>query len=374
MIRLDLHFELDYRIESPHGDFLFNLQPARTAAQRVLSERLVLSRELPWRSQAVPGPGGGNRLIRVRAPRGDFHLTYSASVAIEHRVDDPALLAEHAVDELPPEALPFLMPSRYCESDRLVALAEETFGALPHGHARVHAISTWVRRRVAYVPDASTPHTTATQTIAARAGVCRDHAHVMIALCRALSIPARYVTGTDYGADPAKAPDFHAYVEVLLGGRWVLFDPSGTGIPMGFVRIGTGRDAADVPFAMLFGDIRTPYAPWVRAIACDGPGLALPRHVDAALSTDGVEPVPPALAVSEPASVRAPAPAQASTASTALLALAPQIVVGDAPRLNAGATPAWRRRRPHAASRPAPVSSIAQVAGSGVGDGATESR
>ena len=86
--------------------------------------------------------------------------------------------------------------------------------------------------------------------------MCRDFAHLMIALCRAVNIPARFATGTDYGADPALGPpDFHAYVEVYLGDRWYIFDPSGTAIPMGFVRFGTGRDAADVAFATIFGGV-----------------------------------------------------------------------------------------------------------------------
>jgi transglutaminase-like putative cysteine protease len=96
-------------------------------------------------------------------------------------------------------------------------------------------------------------------TLSSGTGVCRDFAHLMIALCRALSIPARFTTGIDYGADPALGPtDFHAYVEVFLEQRWYLFDPSGTAIPMGFVRIGTGRDAADVSFATIFGSVSSP--------------------------------------------------------------------------------------------------------------------
>ena len=110
----------------------------------------------------------------------------------------------------------------------------------------------------------------------------------MIALCRALSIPARFVTGTDYGADPILGPpDFHAYVEVYLGNRWYIFDPSGTTIPMGLVRIGTGRDAADVSFATIFGTIRSP-APriFMKAEFDKQNDWALPYHCTQALSTD----------------------------------------------------------------------------------------
>ena len=99
---------------------------------------------------------------------------------------------------------------------------------------------------------------TAYSTFVERKGVCRDFAHLMIALCRAVNLPARFTTGTDYGADPILGPpDFHAYVEVFLGGRWYIFDPSGTAIPMGFVRFGTGRDAADVAMREIAGAAET---------------------------------------------------------------------------------------------------------------------
>ena len=119
--------------------------------------------------------------------------------------------------------------------------------------------------------------------------MCRDFAHLMIALCRAVNIPARFTTGIDYGADPALGPpDFHAYVEAWLGDRWYLFDPSGTAIPMGFVRLGTGRDAADVAFATIFGTV-TSSAPRIviEAIAGGDGRRVMPRHCSEALSTDG---------------------------------------------------------------------------------------
>lgn len=320
MIRLDLHFELDYQITAGTGDFLFNIQPARTGAQRVSDECLTLSMDVPWRSETEDG--SGNRLIRLRAPTGPLHLTYTASVTIDPVMADPDGIQETPVHALPVDVLRYLMPSRYVESDRLVNLASAEFGHLPPGYARVHAIMEWVRSRITYAITASSTRTTAVETLTERAGVCRDYAHVMIALCRATGLPARYVTGTDYGADPAKAPDFHAYVEVWMDGRWWMFDPSGTGIPMGFVRIGTGRDAADVPFAMLFGEVSAPYAPLVRAVAVEGPGLERPRAVAEALSTDPAGPtghtrarLPAALAALPAIAAAAPASGGRSPAS-----------------------------------------------------------
>jgi transglutaminase-like putative cysteine protease len=110
----------------------------------------------------------------------------------------------------------------------------------------------------------------------------------MIALCRAINIPARFTTGTDFGADPALGPpDFHAYVEVYLGDRWYIFDPSGTAIPMGLLRFGVGRDAADVAFATIFGGVwAKPPVIHTNAIQDAARGFELPRHCTQALSTD----------------------------------------------------------------------------------------
>jgi transglutaminase-like putative cysteine protease len=142
----------------------------------------------------------------------------------------------------------------------------------------------WVQRHVTFTSNTTNGNTSAVDTLIEQVGVCRDFAHLMIALLRALNIPARIATGTDYGADPALGPpDFHAYVEVYLGGRWYIFDPSGTGILMGFVRIGTGRDAADVAFATIFGGVKT-QAPVISAVPVAG--SPTPIHSAYALSTD----------------------------------------------------------------------------------------
>lgn len=132
--------------------------------------------------------------------------------------------------------------------------------------------------------------TGALDTLADRKGVCRDFAHLMIALCRAINIPARFVTGIDYGADPALGPcDFHAYVEAWLGGRWYIFDATGISPKTGLVRLATGRDAADVPFATMFGPVRS-YAPKVSIVAIDDPanGFMLPHRTEQAVSTAGL--------------------------------------------------------------------------------------
>jgi transglutaminase-like putative cysteine protease len=129
--------------------------------------------------------------------------------------------------------------------------------------------------------------TSTLDTLVDRVGVCRDFAHLMIAVCRALNIPARFTTGIDYGADPNLGPtDFHAYVEVYVGHRWYMFDPSGTAIPMGFIRIGTGLDAAEGSFATIFGAvISQPPIISIEAITQPGQHWQMPVRTEQALST-----------------------------------------------------------------------------------------
>ena len=150
-----------------------------------------------------------------------------------------------------------------------------------------------------FFSNSSNGTTTALDTLVDETGVCRDFAHLMIALCRGVNIPARFATGIDYGADPALGPtDFHAYVEVFLEDRWYLFDPSGTAIPMGFVRFATARDAADAAFATMFGGVQG-YAPVIQIEAVPNAQgqLVVPQHVPHGLSTDAnSSAVPSALA------------------------------------------------------------------------------
>lgn len=286
MIRIALQVDLRYEIDTYGADFIFNIHAARTPSQTVADESLVLSQ--PVATQLHTDPLTGNRYLRLRGEPGELRLAYRATVDLAHHRAQPAQVSEVPVRELPPAVLGYLYPSRYCQSDRLGKLAIREFGGLWQGYRRVQAIRDWVGQHVAFTSNTSNANTSAVDTLIDRVGVCRDFAHLMIALCRALSIPARFATGTDFGADPALGPpDFHAYVEVYLGHRWYIFDPSGTGIPMGFVRLGTGRDAADVAFATVFGGVRV-QAPLISGVAVEDSarGLLRPQHCDDALSTD----------------------------------------------------------------------------------------
>jgi len=161
--------------------------------------------------------------------------------------------------------LRYTLPTRYCESDLLGAVARQTFGTLPTGHQRVQAICDWVHQSIEYRIGSTDATTTARDVFLQRAGVCRDFAHLSIAFCRALNIPARLVSGYARFDDPP--PDFHAVFEAYLGGRWVLFDPTRM-VPVDhLVRVAHGLDAKDVAFATIYGPARmTGMSPEVETI------------------------------------------------------------------------------------------------------------
>lgn len=291
MVQIALELALEYEIKHSAGaDFVFNIHPAVTPHQSVHDEHLSISQQVV--PQIATDPATASRFMRLHANAGSLVLRYAATVTIDHHMAEPDSLQEVPVGCLPLEVMPYVYPSRYCESDRLLKLAFNEFGGLWPGYSRVLAIQHWVQKRVTFASNTSTSTTSALDTVLDQVGVCRDFAHLMIAICRALNIPARIATGTDYGASEALGPpDFHAYVEVYLGDRWYLFDPSGTGIPMGFVRIGTGRDAADVAYATIFGSVES-RAPLVRVEASSAAGFTAPRHCREALSTVAASPVP----------------------------------------------------------------------------------
>jgi transglutaminase-like putative cysteine protease len=286
MIRLRLSLELDYEIAPPGGDFIFNIHAAHTDCQRVLEENLQVSQNVPL--QVDTDPVSQNRYLRLSGAPGPLKVLYNATVDLNHFIEQPANIAEIPVAQLPTSVLGFIYPSRYCQSDRLLRLATREFGQWQQGYSRVQGIRDWVLQRTQFAQNTSNSNTSALDTLLETVGVCRDFAHLMIALCRAVNIPARFTSGIDYGADPVLGPtDFHAYVEVYVGGRWYIFDPSGTAIPMGFVRFGTGRDAADVAFATIFGPVQS-RAPRITIEAIPGADgqLRMPFHCPEALSTD----------------------------------------------------------------------------------------
>jgi transglutaminase-like putative cysteine protease len=287
MLRLELSTELGYEVLEPGCDFIFNIQAAYTPRQFVVSESLHMSQNVI--SSSYIDPVTQSRYLRLRANQGPFTLRYNAIVELTHYEARPDQLPELSPQALPSQVLTYLYPSRYCQSDRLLMLASQEFGHLPMGYGRANAICDWVQHHVSFQGNTSNSNTSAIDTLIERVGVCRDFAHLMIALCRAANLPARMASGMDYGADVALGPpDFHAYVEVFLGDRWYMFDPSGTAIPMGFVRFATGRDAADIAFATIFGSvIAAQPVISIQAVPNSQSQLVVPEHVAYALSTDG---------------------------------------------------------------------------------------
>jgi len=294
MIRFDLSITLDYNVIAP-SDYVFTIQPTTTPYQRVTWEQVAIEPPVPFEEEVHSPPGTpANRHLRVRVEPGAFKLRYDAIVDVVHHFALPADLREVPIAELPAPVLQYIYPSRYCQSDRLLDVARTEFGTMNPGYDRVEAIRQWVQSRTKFQVGSSHAGTSALDTYACGNGVCRDFAHLMISMCRALNIPARLATGIDYGADPSMGPtDFHCYVEAYLGDRWFLFDPSGISPRMGLIRIGTGRDASEVAFATIFGTVQ-----WTMpriSIRAEGDalnGLVEPFRHDYAVSTDSASAEP----------------------------------------------------------------------------------
>jgi len=199
----------------------------------------------------------GNLCDRLVLPEGPTVLRYDATMEVPGGVDDADEGASQApVEELPDDALVYLLPSRFCLSDVLYDTAWELFGGTQPGWARVAAVSDWVHENVRFEPGSSTPLTTAADVYEKRVGVCRDFAQLGVTFCRSLNVPARYVFGylPDIGVDPPDEPmDFCAWFEAFLDGRWWTFDPRNNVPRTGRVVIGRGRDALDVAMVTTYG-------------------------------------------------------------------------------------------------------------------------
>jgi len=283
-VRLSYHVELRYDVNGP-ADFLLNVHAAKTSRQRVMDEQFTLSQQRGWRLGTDPVTG--NRIAAFTAEPGPLVADYSVTVDIGHRFVDPEEIVAESPSALPVSTLRYLYASRYCQTDMVQQQAWDLFGQMPRGYAQVRAVREWVHDNVRFQVGTSCINTSALDTLRQGTGVCRDFAHSMITYCRALNYPARIVTGVDYGADPGLGPpDFHAYVEVFLGGAWYLFEPTGISPITGLVRIATGRDAADVSFATIFGPVHTTM-PQVEFSTVNDParGLVEPAHCDLAVST-----------------------------------------------------------------------------------------
>ena len=199
----------------------------------------------------------GNYCHRILAPAGRLRLTTDAVISDSGRPDEVAwAAAQDTVQDLPEDTLLFLLGSRYCETDLLSDTAWQLFSGTAPGHPRVQAICDFVHRHIAFDYQSARATRSANEAFRERVGVCRDYAHLAIAFCRCMNIPARYCTGylSDIGTPlPYPPGDFAAWLEAWIGGRWYLFDPRNNVPRIGRVLMARGRDAADVAIATTFG-------------------------------------------------------------------------------------------------------------------------
>lgn len=245
-MKLSIEAELDYEFPTT-ADVLLQIEAAVIPEQVVEFARI----ELPPVEHFARLPGHdtiGDRIwLRTQ---GRFSVRYEATVTVARLDADCAQLPAVPPHLLPAETIEYLMPSRFCPSDEFLNLVATDFSGL-EGGARVIAIRDWIREKLAYTPGSSTSGTTALETYVSRRGVCRDFAHVMIAMVRASAIPARFASVYGLGVEPQ---DFHAVAEVFLDGAWYLIDVTGMSQSEGMAKIAIGRDAADASFL-------TSYAP-----------------------------------------------------------------------------------------------------------------
>lgn len=192
----------------------------------------------------------GNLQRRLVAPAGLFSFDFSARVEVEPNAALPDGLPEHSPVDIPPEVMIYTLQSRYCQSDELYRLAMSEFGHLELGSSRVNAIAQWMHEKMEYKYGTTDSMTDAFDVATSRVGVCRDFAHLTISFCRALGIPARYVSGYCLDLEPS---DFHAWVQVYVGDQWHNVDATFDGTRPALVPIAIGRDAADVAMTTLFG-------------------------------------------------------------------------------------------------------------------------
>lgn len=260
-MRFKVRSFLSYEVFST-TTFIFNIQVASSATQLIISEFLTITPEIKYEEFVLQN--SATRFIKIEVEKGtDFSINYQAEVDVLHElITGEKLSGSIPIIDLDNEVLPFISPSRYCESDKLLDFAHQQFGHLANEFAKVKAINEWVFNSVAYKAGTSDSSRSANDVLALKEGVCKDFAHLAIALCRALDIPARYFTGYAYALDP---PDFHACFEAYVGGKWLFFDPTKLSISNGLVKIANAKDASEVAVASFFGEVNCTFM----KIECD---------------------------------------------------------------------------------------------------------
>ena len=253
-VRVGCH--IAYETTAPTA-ILLVLKPRHDSQQTVVQQQLIFTPHLPCFHFE---DAHGNLTDRAVLQPGENVIHHDALVSVSPLPDNPEPTGPPIpVYQLPPETLRYTLPSRYCDSDKLLNFAWQQFGHIQNGHARVQAICNWVHNNIEYRFGAGSSVISASEVLIQRFGVCRDFAHLAVALCRAFNIPARYVTGhlPDIGRfDPGTPMDFHAYFEVSLGHHWSTFDARFNVPRIGRVKVAQGLDAVDGAFSTIYGEVQ----------------------------------------------------------------------------------------------------------------------
>jgi transglutaminase-like putative cysteine protease len=250
-MKLEVSARIVYEVISP-STLILNVQPLKSAGQFLVEECMDLNSQL--KMTELFAVTGEKRFKIIEIPdTGSLVINYRAVVETEVRAVAADYLDDIPISAMPVSALSYLNPSRYCQSDKLYKFAFHKFGHIDHAFYKVMAIRDWIYANVEYSGGYTNAQTSAFDTITEQIGVCRDFAHLGVALCRALTIPARYYTGYAYQLQPA---DFHACFEAYIGGYWIIVDATKL-VPLnGLVKIATGVDATDTAFASVFGNLQ----------------------------------------------------------------------------------------------------------------------
>ena len=253
---MKLHVGCEFRYTFPQATpaiLMLNINYSR-ASDLIVPDHVIVTPPSPMKAYR---DGFGNWCMRVKAPAGKVTFATSARLN-DSGLPDPTVKDAYQVpvESLPDDALVYLLPSRFCDSDKLLDLAWTLFGTTTPGWTRVQTICDYVNARITFGYQHARPTRNASEAYQESIGVCRDYAHLAVAFCRALNIPARYCTGYlgDSGMPPPYPPgDFAAWFEAYLGGQWHTFDPRNNTPRIGRVLIARGRDAADVAMVTTFG-------------------------------------------------------------------------------------------------------------------------
>jgi len=243
---LDATCQLDY-LTTEDIPAIFMLRPRSGWAQWIMREDFHIHPQVPVLEFTDLY---GNLCQRTVMPAGEFHFAVSCRARVADFVDVDTLAPLVLVQHLPTEIMHYLLPSRYCQSDKLSALALSIVGDAPPNYMLVARIHAWIHQHICFESGSSDASTSALETADTRRGVCRDFAHLGIALCRAVNIPARMVVGFLYDLKPM---DMHAWFEAFIGGRWFTFDPTEKVTRGNRIVVAYGRDAADVALATMLG-------------------------------------------------------------------------------------------------------------------------